>query len=117
MRVIGGLAYLPPASETHVLEASNKIADQLGLSDAEREELLPSGRLRLLHNRTHWAKSWQAGLINSPARNRFAASEASRELQATNPASTSSPLKPVATSWISIDGSLPCAFSGGGGVG
>ncbi len=31
-------------------------ADRVGLSQSEREELLPSGKQRLLHNRVHWAK-------------------------------------------------------------
>ncbi|WP_250959548.1 winged helix-turn-helix domain-containing protein [Rhizobium sp. CG5] len=74
--------------ETRVPDAAEKLADQLGLSVAEREEVLPSGRQRIFHNRIHWAKFYmtKAGLIDSPARGRFVASSAGRALLATNPA-------------------------------
>ena len=39
--------------ETRVPLAADAIADDLGLSEDEREELLPSGKQRLLHNRIH----------------------------------------------------------------
>lgn len=44
------------AGETRIPLAAERIADQLGLTDEEREEMLPSGRQRILHNRLHWAK-------------------------------------------------------------
>ena len=74
--------------ETRVPDAAEKLADQLGLSIAEREEMLPSGRQRIFHNRIHWAKFYitRAGLIDSPARGRFVASQAGKALLATNPA-------------------------------
>ncbi|RUM12222.1 restriction endonuclease [Rhizobium phaseoli] len=79
---------LAAEGETRAPEAADKIAHQLGLSDAERQEMLPSGRQRVLHNRIHWAKSYmsKAGLIDTPARGRFVASEAGRKLLETNPA-------------------------------
>lgn len=74
--------------ETTVPKAAAQIADELKLSENDREELLPSGRQRLLHNRVHWAKFYmsKAGLVESPARGRFVASEAGRQLVATGPA-------------------------------
>jgi len=41
----------------------------------------------VLHNRVHWAKYYmsKAGLIDSPARGRFIASEAGKRLLATKP--------------------------------
>lgn len=76
------------AGETTVPKCAAFIADQLGLSEEEREELLPSGRQRLLHNRVHWAKFYmsKAGLVESPARGRFIASSLGLQLVATNPA-------------------------------
>lgn len=73
---------------TRVPDAAMAIADQLGLTEAEREEMLPSGRQRVLHNRIHWAKFYmaKAGLIDSPARGRFVASEEGKALLATQPA-------------------------------
>ena len=74
--------------ETRVPAAAQVIADRLGLSADEREEMLPSGKQRLLHNRVHWAKFYmaKAGLIDSPKRGVFTASSAGRELLATKPA-------------------------------
>ena len=68
-------------------EVAERIADDLRLTQAEREELLPSGRQRLLHNRLHWAKFYmsKAGLIASPARGRFVVTEKGKALLATPP--------------------------------
>ena len=73
--------------ETRVADVSERVADDLGLSQAERDELLPSGRQRLLHNRIHWAKFYmsKAGLIASPARGRFVATDKGKALLATSP--------------------------------
>ncbi|MET3436068.1 restriction endonuclease [Sphingomonas sp. 1185] len=73
---------------TRVPDAATAIADQLGLSETEREEMLPSGRQRVLHNRIHWAKFYmaKAGLIDSPARGRFVASAEGKALLTTQPA-------------------------------
>lgn len=73
--------------EIRVPVAAQKLADTLGLTEAEREEMLPSGKQRILHNRIHWAKFYmsKAGLIDTPKRGVFIASNAGRELLATNP--------------------------------
>lgn len=73
--------------ETRVPAAAQLISDKLGLTDEEREQLLPSGKQRLLHNRVHWAKFYmsKAGLIDSPKRGVFTASAAGKALLATNP--------------------------------
>lgn len=73
--------------ETRVPAAAEKIASTLGLTDDEREEMLPSGKQRLLHNRIHWAKFYmaKAGLISSPKRGLFIATNAGRVLLATQP--------------------------------
>lgn len=73
--------------ETRVPVAAETIANQLGLTEAEREEMLPSGAQRLFHNRIHWAKFYmtKAGLIESPKRGVFVASPAGKDLLATNP--------------------------------
>lgn len=47
---------LAAIGEQRVADAAERIADDLGLSPIEREEMLPSGRQRLLHNRIHWGK-------------------------------------------------------------
>ena len=73
--------------ETRVPAAADIIADQLHLNEEEREELLPSGKQRLLHNRVHWAKFYltKAGLIDSPKRGVFVASASGQQLLASNP--------------------------------
>ena len=73
--------------ETRVPDAAEVIANQLGLTNEEREQMLPSGTQRLLHNRIHWAKFYmtKAGLIESPKRGVFKASSLGRDLLATQP--------------------------------
>ncbi|MCJ2186666.1 restriction endonuclease [Novosphingobium beihaiensis] len=80
---------LAAKGETRVPDAATRIADELALSEEEREVLLPSGRQRILHNRIHWAKFYmsKAGLIDSPSRGRFVASQAGHALLARDPAS------------------------------
>jgi restriction system protein len=75
------------SGETRVPAAAQIIADQLGLTETEREEMLPSGKQRLLHNRVHWAKFYmtKAGLIDSPKRGVFIASKIGMDLLAKNP--------------------------------
>ncbi len=75
--------------ETRVPIASAEIADLLGLSEEEREEMLPSGKQRLLHNRIHWAKFYmtKAGLIESPSRGVFRASQSGHSMLASGPKS------------------------------
>ncbi|MES0157559.1 restriction endonuclease [Mesorhizobium sp. M0018] len=78
---------LAAEGEKRVADVADRIADEFGLSQEARQELLPSGRQRLLHNRIHWAKFYmsKAGLIASPARGRFIATDAGRTLLVTNP--------------------------------
>lgn len=78
---------LAATGESRVADVAERIADDLRLSQAERDELLPSGRQRLLHNRIHWAKFYmsKAGLIASPARGRFVATDKGKALLAKSP--------------------------------
>ena len=78
---------LAAKGEQRVADVADLVADEFGLSPEERETLLPSGRQRVLNNRIHWAKFYmsKAGLISSPARGRFIATEEGRKLLADNP--------------------------------
>jgi hypothetical protein len=78
---------LASKGEQRVTDVADRVADEVGLTMEERETLLPSGRQRVLNNRIHWAKFYmsKAGLISSPARGRFVATEDGRNLLATNP--------------------------------
>jgi restriction system protein len=42
--------------ETSVPIAEAEIAEVFALTQEEREQMLPSGKQRVLHNRIHWAK-------------------------------------------------------------
>jgi restriction system protein len=78
---------LAAEGEKRVADVVERIANEFGLTQEEREELLPSGRQRVLHNRIHWAKFYmsKAGLIASPARGRFVATKDGRALLANSP--------------------------------
>jgi restriction system protein len=69
-------------------EAREVLAAHFGLSRADREELLPSGRQRRFDNRVAWAKVYleQAGLLSSPKRAHFVITDSGRGLLAQHPA-------------------------------
>jgi restriction system protein len=56
--------------ELRVLDAEKQLGEELGLTPEERNQLLPSGKQRVLHNRAHWAKFYmmKAGLVSFPKR-------------------------------------------------
>jgi len=68
--------------ETRIPDVEERVADEFGLTLEERNELLPSGRQKVLHNRMHWAKFYmsKAGLVESPRRGRFIATAEGRAL-------------------------------------
>ena len=78
---------LAAEGDTRVPMAADILADRLGLSEHDREQLLPSGKQRLLHNRIHWAKFYlnKAGLIDVPKRGVFTASPEGRALLSGQP--------------------------------
>lgn len=79
---------LAATGEMKVPGAAELIANELNLTDSEREEMLPSGKQRLLHNRVHWAKFYmsKAALIATPKRGSFNATQSGKALLASNPA-------------------------------
>jgi restriction system protein len=78
---------LAAEGETNIRDAEQRLADEFGLTEAEREQMLPSGRQRVLYNRIQWAKSYlgKAGMLSSPRRGYFIATPAGRELLTGNP--------------------------------
>jgi restriction system protein len=57
--------------EIHVMkELTQGIADHFGLSEEERQRMLPSGQQAYISNRVGWAKSYlkKAGLLENPTR-------------------------------------------------
>jgi restriction system protein len=73
--------------ETSVPLAEVELAEMFVLTPDEREQMLPSGKQRVLHNRIHWAKFYltKAGFLETPRRGRFIISPAGNEILATHP--------------------------------
>lgn len=67
------LRFASDGQEHSVREAVERLSGGFGLSEEDRQQLLPSGRQRTFDNRVAWAVSYlkQAGLLGSPARGRF----------------------------------------------
>lgn len=72
----------------HTLEEGREVlAKHFGLTEAERAELLPSGRQRRFDNRVAWAKVYlqRAGLITGSRRAHFEITDRGREVLAEKP--------------------------------
>lgn len=56
---------------TNVADCLPKIVEEFGITPEEEREMIPSGRVTLLANRVHWARTYlsKAGLLASPRRN------------------------------------------------
>ncbi len=61
------------AGETRISDAVEQLAERLGLTPDEREQLLPSGKQTMFANRVHWAKTYlaKAGLVENTRRGFF----------------------------------------------
>lgn len=68
-------------------EVRGLLSKELGLTDAERAELLPSGRQRIVDNRINWAGTYlvNAGLAARPSRGVFQITESGREVLSDDP--------------------------------
>lgn len=69
-------------------EAYDVLAKEFGVSDADRAELLPSGKQSRFENRVGWARTYlkKAGLIDSPVRGKFRITPRGLNILKTNPA-------------------------------
>jgi restriction system protein len=63
------LEALGDGKDHHIQKLTGMVADRFGLTDAERDMVLPSGR-RVIVNRVGWAKTYlkKAGLVTNPRR-------------------------------------------------
>lgn len=68
-------------------EVRDTIAARLSVSDAERRELLPSGRQAIFDNRVAWTRTYlkKAGLLTSPSRGVYQLTEQGRQVLASHP--------------------------------
>src|SRR5271157_3957264 len=72
----------------HILrEAVEKLSDIFGLSEEERDVLLPSGQQTVFHNRVGWARTYmkKALLLDAPRRSFFIISKRGKEVLNSNP--------------------------------
>jgi len=69
-------------------DVRKRVADTFGLSDAERREMLPSGRQTVINNRVGWARTYlnKAGLLLIPERGMVQITDRGRETLASGPA-------------------------------
>ena len=68
-------------------ELKEALADEFSLTEAERAEMLPSGRQRVIDNRVGWALTYlsQAGLVNRPSRGQVQITPGGRSALEDNP--------------------------------
>lgn len=73
MRPFLEIAYKADGKEVKLRDVVNQLADRFDLTEAEREESLPSGKQTVLDNRVGWAKTYlsKAGLLESTRRAHF----------------------------------------------
>jgi len=64
------LKSIEDGKERRIADCIELVASNLNLSQEDKDELLPSGKVSVLYNRIHWAKSYmlKALLIESPSR-------------------------------------------------
>ena len=74
-------------SECHFLEVIDFLAAKFGVSDVERQELLPSGAQPIFVNRVSWARTYlkKAGLLTYPKRGFIQITERGEDVLARNP--------------------------------
>lgn len=81
------LAHLADGQLHRAREVKEAMADRFELTEAERAELIPSGRARSIDNRVGWALTYlsQAGLVERPARGQVRITEVGRKALDRNP--------------------------------
>lgn len=73
--------------EIRIRDVVERIAEELSLTNDEREELLPSGKQAVFANRVHWAKMYlaKAQLVENVRRGVVAITPRGREILAAKP--------------------------------
>ncbi|WP_420921763.1 winged helix-turn-helix domain-containing protein [Comamonas aquatica] len=81
------LSYLADGGEHSLRETEEALAEQFGLTSAERAELLPSGQQGVFKNRIGWARTYlkKAGLIEAPKRAVFKITARGQQVLASKP--------------------------------
>lgn len=73
-------------NEHRIRDAIQTIADEFGLTEEERRELLPSGGTLIIASRVGWARTYlkKAGLLEDPKRGFFRITERGRQVLSAN---------------------------------
>lgn len=81
------LQFLADGNLHKLPEVYTALAKHFNLTDAEQNELLPSGTQRRWHNRANWAcyDLYRAGLLDRPKKGRYVITEAGKKLAEQNP--------------------------------
>ena len=72
---------LAASGELHIADAVDRIGKDLGLSETDLEELVPSGQQTRFGNRVTWSKTYlkKAGLVHYPRRGYFTITQRGRD--------------------------------------
>lgn len=75
--------------EIHARDVIARLSEELGLSEEDRQQMLPSGKVTLMANRVHWAATYlvKAGLLHRPRRGYLDVTERGRSVLAERPGS------------------------------
>ncbi len=81
------LKFISDGKEHSLRESIESLADEFGLSDDERRELLPSGQQPVFDNRVGWARTYmkKANLLQSTRRGYFKITEKGSDALSKNP--------------------------------
>ena len=81
------LQFFSDGAPHKVSEVYSKLAGHFNLTEAEQNEILPSGVQRRWHNRANWAcyDLFRAGLLDRPKRGLYVINEAGKQLAAQKP--------------------------------
>jgi restriction system protein len=81
------LQFLADGSLHKLSDVYSALAKHFNLTEAEQNELLPSGTQRRWHNRANWAcyDLYRAGLLDRPKKGRYIITEAGKKLAQQNP--------------------------------
>jgi restriction system protein len=78
------LQLLSDGKEHSIRDMYDILADELELSEADRQQVLPSGQMKTYVNRIGWTRTHlkKAGLINASKRGHFVITDRGREVLA-----------------------------------
>jgi len=86
------LRAISDGTEHHIRDVTSQLSDVMGLTQEERQMLLPSGQQSVVANRVGWAKTYlkKAGLLDNPKRGYVRITSEGHQILATNPPSIDS---------------------------